>query len=102
MIRFLLKAIFVMVALSPVFFNQIEAYCSRCVKIEEAREREQKNKPQSIGYYDDQMKLDEEDKALQIKSAPNRTEDSTKTGVGDNKKISSPQPKLTPPSNPTS
>jgi uncharacterized surface protein with fasciclin (FAS1) repeats len=42
---------------SLLFIHQMEAYCARCVKIEEERAKEQAKHPQALAYYDDQISL---------------------------------------------
>jgi len=44
-----------MVVISPLFLNQLNGYCARCVKIETEREKEQREHPHVAGYYDDQV-----------------------------------------------
>lgn len=58
MIRVLPKAIMIATVMSTLFLtSQIEAYCSKCVKIEEERAKEQAANPQPFRYYDDQISL---------------------------------------------
>lgn len=56
MMHSLLRTITIATVLSTLFSSQTDAYCSRCVKIEEERAREQAANPQPVGYYDDQVK----------------------------------------------
>src|ERR1700730_9175079 len=81
MIRFLPRTIAIVTALSPLFMHQMDAYCSKCVKIEEERAKEQNAHPQSLSYYDDQISLHEEsDSAKDNKS--NQSENSSQAGSG--------------------
>ena len=57
---FLLKAIVALLTISLLSRNEIEAYCSRCVKIEEERAKEQAANPQPFRYYDERILLDKE------------------------------------------
>ena len=57
MIRVLPKTLWLVVAFSTLLTNQISAYCSRCVKIESERAKEEAEHPQTFHYYDDQMGL---------------------------------------------
>lgn len=54
MMHSLLRTITTATALSILFVSQMDAYCSRCVKIETERAKEQATHPQPVGYYDDQ------------------------------------------------
>jgi len=58
MIRSLLKTLSLAVTMSPIFVNQLDAYCSRCVKIEEERAIDRQKNPQPDRYYDDQPLAD--------------------------------------------
>jgi uncharacterized surface protein with fasciclin (FAS1) repeats len=61
MTRVLSKTIGMLVAISILCTHQLSAYCSRCVKIEEERAKEQSEHPQTLGYYDDQISLHSEE-----------------------------------------
>ncbi len=55
------KAIILLTAISPLFTNHLQAYCSRCVKIEGERAKEQAAHPKPLQYYDDQISLNSKD-----------------------------------------
>jgi uncharacterized surface protein with fasciclin (FAS1) repeats len=82
MLRFLPGTIAIVTAISPLFVNQMDAYCARCMKIEEERAKEQAAHPQPFHYYDDLVSLHEKDSSEKESSDSNQSEDSTQTGTG--------------------
>jgi uncharacterized surface protein with fasciclin (FAS1) repeats len=77
MLRVPLKSIWMIMTLSTLMTNQIAAYCSRCVKIEEERAKEQIEHPQTFHYYDDQIGLHSNDNKS-FKGEPVSSSDSSK------------------------
>lgn len=57
MMRILPKTIIMTIALSPLLTSQANAYCSKCIKIEADRAKEQAENPQPWRYYDDVVGL---------------------------------------------
>lgn len=64
MMHTVLRTITIATALSTLFSSQVNAYCSRCVKIETERAKQQAEHPQPVGYYDDQDKPLKNDETL--------------------------------------
>ena len=83
MARILPKAFLILTLGSSLFIGQINAYCSRCVRIEEERAKEQAKNPQTVGYYDDNplsLKANKEDLS---KQTPSHSSTSTKNAKRD-------------------
>lgn len=78
--RFLPGAIAIMTAISPLFISQINAYCAKCVKIEEDRAKEQAAHPKPFSYYDDLVSLHDEKNSEKADSNP--SDNSSQTGNG--------------------
>jgi uncharacterized surface protein with fasciclin (FAS1) repeats len=57
MMRVLPKTLWLFAATSTLLTTQINAYCARCMKIEEERAKEKAAHPQPWTYYDDQIGL---------------------------------------------
>lgn len=57
MMRILPQIIITVAFISTLFANQIDAYCTKCVKIEEERAKEQAANPEPWRYYDDIVTL---------------------------------------------
>lgn len=57
MMRVLPKTLWLFAAASTLLTTQINAYCARCMKIEEERAKEKAAHPQPWTYYDDQIGL---------------------------------------------
>ena len=51
------KTVLFLTAVSTLLTHQIQAYCSRCVKIEGERAKQQAAHPEKVGYYEDQVNL---------------------------------------------
>jgi uncharacterized surface protein with fasciclin (FAS1) repeats len=81
MTRILLKTIWVTTFSSLLFISQMEAYCARCMKIEEERAKEQAVHPQTLGYYDGQISLHVEDN-LVTKNDSHLSKDLSQTESG--------------------
>lgn len=74
MMHFLPRTIAFVTAISPLFVSQMDAYCARCIKIEEERAKEQTAHPQTFHYYDDLIGLHENNSS--------QSENSTQTETG--------------------
>ncbi|MFI0435406.1 MAG: hypothetical protein ACH350_06750 [Parachlamydiaceae bacterium] len=66
MVHFFSTSISLFILMSLFYVNSTEAYCSRCVKIEAERAKEQEANPQVIGYYDDKAKTNHQTDPQQI------------------------------------
>lgn len=73
------KAAAILIAMSTLFTNQVNAYCSRCVKIEEERAKEQAAHPQLLRYYDDPISLNSKD---ELSNQSGGTADDEALGAG--------------------
>jgi uncharacterized surface protein with fasciclin (FAS1) repeats len=60
----------------------MDAYCARCVKIEDERAKEQAAHPQTFHYYDDLVSLHEERNARNDHSDSNPSDSSSQDGTG--------------------
>ena len=82
MLRVLPKTILILFAISTLCSGQMFAYCSRCVKIEDDRAKEQAAHPQPWRYYDDQMSLNTKDEAsIEVGGKPGDASDNTGSGA---------------------
>lgn len=69
LVRFSIASIlFASILMTPA----VSAYCDRCIKIEEARAKEQLEHPQPVSYYDDRIHL--HDDSNQLKETPHLKE----------------------------
>lgn len=76
--RILLKTVTVIAALSLSLTSQINAYCSKCVKIEEERAKQQAKNPQPWCYYDDFINLhkkEQQDNQQELPTAEHPSKD---------------------------